>query len=107
MATKKCGKLITITGPSGAGRGSVVAMLQKNDANFVEPTGVTTRMPRPGEVEGKHCFFVTEEHFKEGIENNSFLFWSQHALNFYGIYKDTVSQLIDEGKNVILEIKHK
>lgn len=104
MATKKCGKLITITGPSGAGRGSVVAMLQKNDANFVEPTGVTTRMPRPGEVEGKHYFFVTEEQFKEDIENNSFLFWSQHARNFYGIYKDTVSQLIDEGKNVILEI---
>lgn len=98
------GKLITITGPSGAGRGSVVAILQKNDANFVEPTWVTTKMPRPGEVEGKHYFFVTEEQFKEGIENNSFLFWSQHALNFYGIYKDTVSQLIDEGKKVLLEI---
>ena len=104
MEIKKHGKIVAITGPSGAGRGAVVAMLQKDNSIFVEPTGVTTRMPRPGEVEGKHCFFVTEEQFKEGIENNSFLFWSQHALNFYGIYKDTVSQLIDEGKNVILEI---
>lgn len=104
MEMKKHGKIVAITGPSGAGRGAVVAMLQKDNSIFVEPTGVTTRMPRPGEVEGKHCFFVTEEQFKEGIENNSFLFWSQHALNFYGIYKDTVSQLIDEGKNVILEI---
>lgn len=104
MKKKVNGKLITITGPSGAGRGTVVATLQKNNSNFVEPIRVTTRMPRSGEVEGKHYFFITEEQFKKGIDNNIFLFWSHNACNYYGIYKDTISAMIEEGKNAIMEI---
>lgn len=98
------GKLITITGPSGAGRGSVVEALRDCYSNFTEPPGVTTRAQRPGEVAGMHYYFVSLEEFEQGIKNEDYIFWDQHIGNYYGIYKSTVSQMLSERKYVILEL---
>lgn len=104
MERIKHGKLITITGPSGAGRGSVVEALRDSYPNFTEPPGVTTRAQRSGEVAGMHYYFVSLEEFEQGIKNKGYIFWEQHLGNYYGIYKSTVSQMLSEGKYVILEL---
>lgn len=98
------GKLITITGPSGAGRGSVVDALKNSLPFFVEPPGVTTRPQRPGEVDGTHYYFMSSEEFEQGIRNNDYIFWGQHIGNYFGIHKRTVSEMLSEGKYVILEL---
>lgn len=98
------GKLITITGPSGAGRGSVVDALKNSLPFFVEPPCVTTRAQRPGEVAGTHYYFMSSEEFEQGIRNNDYIFWGQHIGNYFGIHKRTVSEMLSEGKYVILEL---
>lgn len=98
------GKLITITGPSGAGRGSVVNELENSLPNLTVPPNVTTRAQRPGEVSGLHYYFVTLEEFEQEIKNDSFIFWNQTLGNYYGIYKSTVDKLLSEGKYVIMEL---
>ena len=70
------GKLFVISGPSGAGKSTVVfqAIGQRSDVCF--STSVTTRQPRPGEVDGREYFFVDRERFQEMVENDELL---EHA----------------------------
>lgn len=103
METKKCGKIVVITGPSGAGRTTVVEMLKNSDPNFVEPPSVTTRTQRSGEVAGEHYFFVSLDEFEQGVNNDDFIFWNQYIGNYYGLYKSTITKLLSEGKNVVLD----
>ncbi len=90
MSKKANGKIVTITGPSGAGRSTVVAALQRNYSDFAEPTQETTRAKRPGEVSGEGYCFVSLENFEDGIKNECYVFWDQHMGNYYGIRKDTI-----------------
>ena len=78
------GKLIVISGPSGAGKSTVVfqAMEGRNDLCF--STSVTTRKPRPGEVDGREYFFVDLERFDEMIKNDELLEHAVYVANSYG-----------------------
>lgn len=99
----KKGKLIVISGPSGAGKGTVVDRLLDDD-NVELSISCTTRAPRPHEKDGVNYFFKREDEFDDMIVGNSFL---EHAQVFgcqYGTPKQRVIERLDQGKNVILEI---
>ena len=100
----KTGKLIVISAPSGTGKTTVVKKLLEESANLVASVSYTTRKMRENEKEGLDYFFVGEKTFANMIENDDFL---EHATvfgNFYGTEKKSVSQNIEKGINVILEI---
>lgn len=98
------GILIVISGPSGAGKGTICkALLEKRDDLYIS-VSCTTRSPRQGEVDGVNYKFLTVEDFKKGIANDEFLEYAEVYGNFYGTPKSGVQELLDSGKNVILEI---
>lgn len=98
--------LIILSGPSGVGKGTVREELFKDDSlNLAYSISMTTRKPRPGERNGIDYFFVDEEEFKKKIDEGKLLEWAQFVGNYYGTPKDYVDQLLNEGKNVVLEIE--
>ena len=98
------GMLIILSGPSGVGKGTVREELFKDDSlNLAYSISMTTRKPRPNERDGIDYFFVEEEEFKNKIEEGKLLEWAQFVGNYYGTPKDYVDQLLNEGKNVVLE----
>ncbi len=98
------GLLLVVSGPSGVGKGTVCTeMLKKHDDIFLS-VSATTRSPREGELDGVHYYFLSEGDFKEKIENNGFIEWACFCENYYGTPKDAVEQMLDNGKDVILEI---
>ena len=103
MAEK--GKLIVISGPSGAGKSTVVnrAIQGRNDMCF--STSVTTRSPRPGEVDGKDYFFIDEERFQEMVDHGELLEHARYVSHSYGTPRAFVERQMDAGMNVILDIE--
>lgn len=102
--SKSKGILIVISGPSGAGKGTICkALLEKRDDLYIS-VSATTRSPRKGEVDGVNYHFFTKDQFKEGIKNGDFLEYAEVYGNYYGTPKSGVQELLDSGKNVILEI---
>lgn len=98
------GLLVIISGPSGAGKGTVVSELIKFDSYYLS-ISITTRSPRNGEVEGVHYFFKTNEQFENMIENNQLLEYAKFCDNYYGTPISEVEKQLENGKNVILEIE--
>ena len=98
-------KLIIITGPSGVGKGTVVKQLLGKDKDIWLSVSATTRSPRMGEKEGENYYFISEEKFKDMIDKKEFLEWAQFAGNFYGTPLSTVSEKIEKGFIVLLEIE--
>ncbi len=98
------GLLIIISGPSGAGKGTVVNELVK-DETYSLSISATTRKPRPIEVEGKHYFFIEDEQFRQMISDGELLEYAEFCGNFYGTPRKYVDTLVAQGKTVILEIE--
>lgn len=98
------GLLIVISGPSGAGKGTVVNKLIE-EGKYALSVSATTRAPREGEINGKSYFFKTQEEFKELINENELLEYANFCDNYYGTPKDYVNSKMAEGKSVILEIE--
>lgn len=102
----KRGLLIVLSGPSGVGKGTVREKLfQDESLNLAYSISMTTRLPRPKEQNGVDYFFVTKEEFEKNIESGELLEHAQFVGNYYGTPKSYVEQLLDEGKNVVLEIE--
>ncbi len=99
------GKLIVLTGPSGVGKGTLLKSLLQRHPELVLSVSVTTRSPRPREVEGKSYFFVDRDKFQQMIESEELLEWAEYAGNFYGTPSIPVIENIKQGKSVILEIE--
>ena len=98
------GILIVLSGPSGAGKGTICAALRQQMPNLVYSVSMTTRAPRVGEEEGVSYFFRDKEEFQRLIKEDAFLEYAQVYDNFYGTPKQPVMDLLSEGKSVILEI---
>lgn len=105
IKTKSRGILIVISGPSGAGKGTICERLKEHNKNIWLSTSMTTREPRGNEKNGVEYFFVTEEEFKKKIEEDGFLEYAiVHNNKYYGTPKDKIADKLNEGKDVILEI---
>ena len=104
MSKTNRGSLIILSGPSGAGKGTIHTELMKHSSNLKYSTSMTTREPRKGEVNGKDYFFVSEEEFKKEIENDAFIEYAVVHGNYYGTLKREVERDLDNGFDVILEI---
>ena len=101
MGTK--GQLLVVSGPSGAGKGTICKALIEKNPIWIS-TSCTTRKPRAGEVDGINYFFIEREEFLKRIDNDEFLEYAEVYGNFYGTPRSEVLRLLDEGKDVILEI---
>jgi len=98
------GLLIVISGPSGAGKGTVCKALLEKNSQIQISVSVTTRSPRPGEVEGKNYFFRSENEFMKMIEEGEFLEYAKVYDYYYGTPKQYVKDKLLSGQDVILEI---
>jgi len=104
MNGKGRGLLIIISGPSGAGKGTICKSFMERNENVALSVSATTRSPRTGEVEGVNYYFMSKEKFKEKITSNDFLEHAEVYDNYYGTPKSNVEEILESGKDVILEI---
>lgn len=100
----KKGLLIVLSGPSGCGKGTMVAEILKRGDCAVS-VSATTRAPREGEVDHVHYHFLTRAEFEKRIAENGFLEHAEYVGNYYGTPRAEVEAMRNEGKHVILEIE--
>lgn len=100
----ECGLLIVLSGPSGAGKGTLCKELCERNKQYRLSISVTTRKPRKGEVDGKNYFFKDLEQFQKMVEENQLLEWAKVYDNYYGTPREYVEKSLKEGYDVILEI---
>ena len=101
---KDKGKLFVISGPSGAGKSTVVFKAIEDRDDMCFSISVTTRKPRPGEVDGKEYFFVDLKRFDEMVANDELLEHAMYVANSYGTPRAYVQEKLDEGKNALADI---
>lgn len=101
---KPQGVLLVLSGPSGAGKGTICNKLREKRNDLSYSVSATTRAPRNGEVDGKDYFFITIDHFKKMIENDEMLEYAEIYGNYYGTPKPYVMNILEQGKDVVLEI---
>ena len=99
----KKGILVVISGPSGVGKGTVLKLLRERNDNIVYSVSVTTRAKRLGETDGKDYYFKDFDQFKNMMHNNEFLETAEVYGDYYGTPKKQVLDMLDAGKDVILE----
>ena len=105
MNQNKKGLLVIFSGPSGSGKGTIMKSLLASREDTVLSVSMTTRAPRPGEIDGYHYHFVTREEFEKTIQEDGFLEYAEYNGNFYGTPEAPIRRLLNEGKNVMLEIE--
>ena len=99
------GKLIIISAPSGAGKTTLVRHLLQQEFDLGFSISATSRQPRPGETDGKDYHFISENEFRQKIENDEFLEWEEvYRGIFYGTLKSEVARIRETGKNVIFDV---
>ncbi len=98
------GLLIVVSGPSGAGKGTICRQLLNTASEIKLSVSITTRNPRVGEVEGENYYFVEKKEFEELIEQDDLLEYAQVYDNYYGTPRKYVMDHINQGKDVLLEI---
>ena len=98
------GKLFVLSGCSGVGKSTVLALVmeRRNDLRF--SVSATTRAPRPGEIDGESYFFVTKEKFEDMIAKDEFLEYDAHMDNYYGTPKGQLEEKLKAG-SVILDVE--
>ena len=97
--------VIVISGPSGSGKSTVINGLCKADETLRESVSVTTRNPRPNEVDGVDYHFRSKSEFERHIAEGNFLEWAEYGGNFYGTLKSEIVAAREAGKDAILEIE--
>ena len=100
----RTGNLFIISGPSGAGKGTLVKELIPRVPDLWVSVSVTTRAPRPGEVEGLHYFFIADEEFDRLVAEDGLLEWAEVHGNRYGTPRAAAADHIAAGDQVVLEI---
>ncbi len=105
IKTKEKGNLVVISGPSGAGKDSIVNNLKKFYKNYWVSVSMTTRDMRPGDVEGVSYFFIDNDTFEKRIQDNKFLEYAKYNDYYYGTPKDKILDKLNQGIDVILVIE--
>ncbi|SMC31038.1 guanylate kinase [Polynucleobacter kasalickyi] len=98
------GSMLMVVAPSGAGKSSLVNALMATDPTLTLSISFTTRNPRPGEVDGKNYYFISEAEFLARKESGDFLEWALVHGNYYGTSRSWILEKMQLGQDVILEI---
>ena len=98
------GKLFVISGASGVGKGTVLSRVMEARGDLEFSVSATTRPPRPGEVDGVHYYFISQERFREMIDRDAFLEYDYHAANGYGTPLEQLEEKL-EHRSVVLDIE--
>lgn len=98
------GSLIVISGPSGTGKGTICKSLSQLRPDMFNSVSATTRSPRTGEVDGIHYHFLEKQLFAEMVERDEFLECAEVYDNMYGTPKIPVTEALQQGRDVLLEI---
>ena len=98
------GNLFILSAPSGAGKSSLINALLDRHQDMKVSVSHTTRSARPGEENGVHYHFVTQDEFKQVIDESGFLEWAQVFDNYYGTSKQSIEQQLSAGIDVFLDI---
>lgn len=104
MREARKGMLLVISGPSGAGKGTLYNRVLKADPDMTFSVSYTTRAPRPGEVEGKDYCFVTEDQFRQMLDRDGFLEHADVHGHMYGTPRQPVLDALEAGRSVMLDI---
>lgn len=97
------GLLFVVSGPSGAGKDTLVDALRARMPRLKYSVSATTREPRPGEREGEHYFFLSRDEFEKRIATNGFLETREYNGNLYGTPRDFVERTLTEGYDLIMK----
>jgi guanylate kinase len=103
MSTRK-NSIFIISAPSGAGKSTLVELLLSQNKELFFSISHTTRPPRPGEMNGKEYFFVSEENFRKMIEERELFEWAQVHGYYYGTSRGMLKQAESRGNDLILDI---
>ncbi len=98
------GLLFCLSGPSGVGKGTVIAEVRRRRPQIAHSVSITTRPARPDEIEGVHYFFKTSEQFRNLLENGEILEHDNYCGNYYGTPRTPLEGMRDEGKDVLMDI---
>lgn len=98
------GLLLVLSSPSGAGKTTIARRLIESDPGISMSVSVTTRKPRPGEVEGRDYTFIDEPTFKRMVESDELLEWARVFDNYYGTPRAPVEAAIEQGSDVLFDI---
>ncbi len=96
--------LVVISGPSGAGKTTIIKAVLSRRKDLIFSVSCTTRPRRPGEVHGKDYFFITEQEFRKMIERDEFIEWAEVHGHLYGTPRKFIDKAFKEGKSVLLDI---
>lgn len=103
---KEKGLLIVVSGPSGAGKDTIInEVIKKKNINAWVSISMTSRLPRGKEENGKDYFFVTKEEFEDNIKKGNFLEYAEYNGNYYGTPKHKIDEYLNKGIDVILIIE--
>ncbi len=102
--TQKKGLLIVFSAPSGCGKDTVLARLEK-EADFRRSISMTTRQMRDGETDGVDYYFVTQDYFLKKLEQGQILEYTNYNGNYYGTPKSAIDDWLKKGETVILKIE--
>lgn len=102
---KRKGLLLVVSGPSGAGKGTICKEIITRNEDIKLSVSATTRKPREGEVHGVNYFFLSKEEFQKMVDNNEFFEYAKIYDNYYGTPKSAIMESLENGQDVILEIE--
>jgi guanylate kinase len=97
--------VFVITGPSGVGKGTLIRLLRERIPELALSVSATTRQARPGETQGEHYHFISEEEFAHHVADGDFVEWAEYSGRRYGTLREELERHTSGGRPVVLEIE--
>jgi guanylate kinase len=97
--------VFVITGPSGVGKGKIIRLVRERVPELALSVSATTRQARPGETQGEHYHFISDEEFARHIEAGDFVEWAEYSGRRYGTLREELDRHTSGGRPVLLEIE--
>jgi guanylate kinase len=97
--------VFVITGPSGVGKGTLIRLLRERVPELALSVSATTRQARPGETQGEHYHFLSDEEFERHVAAGDFVEWAEYSGRRYGTLREELDRHTSGGRPVVLEIE--